>query len=103
MGGKWRWALTGAAMMTASVVIATPEVALTQAEINGCVNNDGSSFEGYPDQRLHGGNGFRTVERQKPVLGVRSGTLWSMSDLAYMVDAAQPKPGKRGAHKKQVA
>jgi hypothetical protein len=29
-----------------------------------------------------------------------SDTLWSMADLAEMVDAAQPKPGKRGPYKK---
>ncbi len=29
--------------------------------------------------------------------------LLSMSDLAEMVDAAQPKPGKRGPYKKQIA
>jgi IS1 family transposase len=28
-----------------------------------------------------------------------SDTLWSMTDLAEMVDAAQPKPGKRGPYK----
>jgi hypothetical protein len=32
-----------------------------------------------------------------------SDTLWSMSDLAKMVGAAQPKPGKRGPYKKQTA
>jgi IS1 family transposase len=30
-----------------------------------------------------------------------SDTLWSMTDLAEMVDAAQPKPGKRGPYKKE--
>jgi len=29
--------------------------------------------------------------------------LWSMSDLAVMVDDALPKPGKRGQCKKQAA
>jgi hypothetical protein len=29
-----------------------------------------------------------------------SGTLWSMTDLAEMVDAAQAKPGKRGPYAK---
>jgi IS1 family transposase len=29
--------------------------------------------------------------------------LWSMSDLAVMVDDALPKPGKRGAYKKRAA
>ena len=29
-----------------------------------------------------------------------SNTLWSVADLAEMVDAAQPKLGKRGPYKK---
>jgi hypothetical protein len=29
--------------------------------------------------------------------------LWSMSDLAVMVDDALPKPGKRGPYKKKAA
>ena len=29
--------------------------------------------------------------------------LWSMSDLAVMVDDALPKPGKRGTYKKKAA
>jgi hypothetical protein len=32
-----------------------------------------------------------------------SDTLWSMTDLAEMVDAAMPKPGKRGPYKKRAA
>jgi IS1 family transposase len=32
-----------------------------------------------------------------------SSTLWSMTDLAEMIDAVQPKPGKRGPYKKQIA
>jgi hypothetical protein len=32
-----------------------------------------------------------------------SETLWSMADLAEMVDAAQTKPGKRGPYKKAIA
>jgi hypothetical protein len=32
-----------------------------------------------------------------------SQTLWSMTDLAGMVDAAAPKPGKRGPYKQQAA
>jgi IS1 family transposase len=32
-----------------------------------------------------------------------SDTLWSMTDLAEMVDAAAPKPGKRGPYKGKVA
>ena len=32
-----------------------------------------------------------------------SETLWSMTDLANMVDATAPKPGKRGPYKKRAA
>ncbi len=32
-----------------------------------------------------------------------SATLWSMTDLAEMIDAAQPQPGKRGPHRKRAA
>jgi IS1 family transposase len=32
-----------------------------------------------------------------------SDTLWSMTDLAEMVDAAQPQPGKRGPYAKRAA
>jgi hypothetical protein len=32
-----------------------------------------------------------------------SDTLWSVTDLAKMIDAAQPKPGKRGTYKKHAA
>jgi hypothetical protein len=32
-----------------------------------------------------------------------SATLWSMTDMADMIDAAQPKPGKRGPYKKTGA
>lgn len=31
-----------------------------------------------------------------------SDMLWSMTDLAEMVDAAQPKPGKRGSYRKGI-
>ena len=30
-----------------------------------------------------------------------SATLWSVADMAEMIDAAQPKPGKRGPYKKR--
>jgi hypothetical protein len=30
-----------------------------------------------------------------------SDTLWEMTDLAQMIDAAAPKPGKRGPYKKR--
>ena len=32
-----------------------------------------------------------------------SDTLWSVTDIAEMVDAATPKPGKRGSYKKQIS
>jgi hypothetical protein len=32
-----------------------------------------------------------------------SDKLWSVADLAEMVDAKMPKPGKRGPYKKQAA
>jgi len=32
-----------------------------------------------------------------------TGKLLSMTDLAEMVDAAQPKPAKRGPYKKRIA
>jgi len=32
-----------------------------------------------------------------------SDALWSMTDLAEMVDANLPKPGKRGPYKKAAA
>lgn len=32
-----------------------------------------------------------------------SDTLWSMADLAEMVDAALPKPGRRGPYKTKAA
>jgi hypothetical protein len=31
-----------------------------------------------------------------------SNTLWSMNDVAELVDAATPKPGKRGPYKKGI-
>lgn len=32
-----------------------------------------------------------------------TGPLWSMKDLAEMVDASAPKPGPRGPYKRQAA
>lgn len=32
-----------------------------------------------------------------------SDTLWSMTDLVEMIDAAQPKPGKRVPYKKRMS
>jgi hypothetical protein len=53
---------------------------------------------------------YNYVEQHKSLKGLSpamaSGlcdTLWSMTDLAEMIDAAQPKPGKRGRHKKRLA
>ncbi len=53
---------------------------------------------------------YNYVKQHKSLKGVSpamqagiSDTLWSMTDLAEMVDAAQPKPGKRGQYKKQAA
>ena len=46
----------------------------------------------------------KSLEGLSPAMAVGlSATLWSMTDLAEMVDAAAPKPGKRGPYKKQVA
>jgi hypothetical protein len=53
---------------------------------------------------------YNYVKQHKSLKGISpamaagiSDTLWSMSDLAEMIDAAQPKPGKRGSYKKQIA
>jgi hypothetical protein len=32
-----------------------------------------------------------------------SDTLWSVKDMAEMIDANLPKPGKRGPYRKQAA
>jgi IS1 family transposase len=52
---------------------------------------------------------YNYVKQHKSLKGVSpamqagvSDTLWSMANLAEMVDAAAPKPGKRGPYKKQV-
>ncbi len=45
----------------------------------------------------------KTLKGLSPAMSAGlSETLWSMTDLAEMVDAAQPKPGKRGKYKKEV-
>jgi hypothetical protein len=31
-----------------------------------------------------------------------SDTLWSVTDMAKMIDATMPKPGRRGPYKKQL-
>jgi IS1 family transposase len=53
---------------------------------------------------------YNYVKQHKSLKGVSpamqagvSDTLWSMTDLAEMVDAAAPKPGKRGPYKKHAA
>ncbi len=46
----------------------------------------------------------KSLKGLSPAMAVGlSDTLWSMTDLAEMVDAAGPKPGKRGPYKKQIA
>ena len=52
---------------------------------------------------------YNFVKQHKSLKGISpamaagvSETLWSMTDLAEMVDAAQPKPGKRGPYRKQA-
>ncbi len=43
----------------------------------------------------------KTLKGLSPAMAAGiSDTLWSMTDLAEMVDAAAPKPGKRGPYKK---
>jgi hypothetical protein len=46
--------------------------------------------------------GPRGDKRPADVIGL-SGTLWSMSDLAEMIDMTLPKPGKRGPYNKRAA
>jgi hypothetical protein len=46
----------------------------------------------------------KTLKGLSPAMAAGiSDTLWSMTDLAEMVDAAQPKPGKRGPYRSQTA
>ena len=52
----------------------------------------------------------RPVKQHKTLKGLSpamaagiSDTLWSVTDLAEMIDAAQPKPGPRGPYKKAEA
>jgi hypothetical protein len=51
--------------------------------------------------------GHNYVKQHKSLKGLSpamtagiSNTLWSMTDLAEMLDATAPKPGKRGPYKK---
>jgi hypothetical protein len=53
---------------------------------------------------------YNSVKQYKSLKGLPpamaagiSDTLWSMTGLAEMIDAAQPKPSKRGPYKKQAA
>jgi IS1 family transposase len=53
---------------------------------------------------------YNFVKQHKTLKGISpamaadlSPTLWSMTDLAEMVDAAAPKPGKRGPYKESAA
>lgn len=50
---------------------------------------------------------YKYVKQHKTLKGLSpamaaglSETLWSVASIAEMVDAAQPKPGKRGPYKK---
>jgi IS1 family transposase len=52
---------------------------------------------------------YNYVKQHKSLKGISptmaagiSETLWSMTDMAEMIDAAQQKPGKRGPYKKQA-
>jgi hypothetical protein len=46
----------------------------------------------------------KTLKGLSPAMAAGiSDTLWSMTDLAEMVDASLPKVGKRGPYKKQIA
>lgn len=53
---------------------------------------------------------YNFVKQHKTLKGISpamaaglSDMLWSVTDLAGMVSAAQPKPGKRGSYKKRHA
>jgi hypothetical protein len=53
---------------------------------------------------------YNFVKQHKTLKGISpamaaglSDTLWSMSDLAAIVDAAQPKVGKRGPYRKEIS
>jgi len=46
----------------------------------------------------------KTLKGLSPAMAANiSDTLWSMTDLAEMIDVSLPKPGQRGPYKKQVA
>jgi hypothetical protein len=53
---------------------------------------------------------YNYVKQHKSLEGISpamaagiSDTLWSVTDLAEMVDAAANKPGKRGPYRKRIA
>jgi hypothetical protein len=46
----------------------------------------------------------KTLKGLSPAMAAGiSPTLWSMTDLAEMIDSSLPKVGKRGPYKKQVS
>ncbi len=46
----------------------------------------------------------KTLKGLSPAMAAGvSNTLWSVADLAEIVDATMPKAGKRGPYKKQVS
>ena len=55
-------------------------------------------------QNLGEGRQHKSLKGLSPAMeaGIND-MLWSMADLAEMVDAAAPKPGKRGPYKKRAA
>ena len=53
---------------------------------------------------------YNFVKQHKSLKGITpamasglSATLWSVTDMAEMIDATMPKPGKRGPYKKTAA
>jgi hypothetical protein len=45
---------------------------------------------------------YKSLKGFSPAMAARiSDSLWSMTDLAEMVDAAAPKPGPRGPYKRK--
>ena len=49
------------------------------------------------------GNAVHVMRISSAMAAGISKTLWEMKDLAGMVEAAAPKPGKRGPYRKQAA
>jgi hypothetical protein len=59
---------------------------------------------------LLGNYWYNYVKQHKSLKGLSpamaaglSDALWSMTDLAEMIDSSLPKPGKRGQYKKQLS